>query len=75
VVVVGEQDPFAEQLCAQGLDRFGIDGGLECEGGWAVAGQGDGDDPVQPAGLEDPGDLAFDRLPGFAGLSAGRDGR
>ena len=45
---------------------------MQAQLGRAVADQGDGDDPGEPAGFEDLGDLGFDSVAGFAGLAAGQ---
>ena len=72
VVVVGEQDAFAEQLIGEGLDRFGVDGPLQGEVGRGLADEGVGDDPGQPAGLEDLGELGLDPAAVLAGFAAGQ---
>ena len=72
VVVVGEQDAFAEQLVGEDLDRLGVDAPM-CRAKLAGVSPIErvGDDPGQPAGLEDLGELGFDAGAVLAGPAAG----
>ena len=74
-VFVGEQDALAEQLFFEVGSGLGLGaarraaarrGRSPCKGG--------GDDPGEPAGLEDRGDLGLDLVLGFAGLAPAQAG-
>jgi len=67
LVAVGEQDPFAEVLVLQLAQRGLVGAPGQAQFGCAVAGEGDGKDPVQPAGCGDGGDLGVYLLAGAAG--------
>ncbi len=73
-MAVGEQDAFAEQLCFEGSSCSGFGSEPQSHVGGCVAGEGGGDDPVDPAWRDDAGDLGFDSVAGFAGAPAGEAG-
>jgi hypothetical protein len=75
LVLVGEQDPLAEQLVVEGLAGGGFGAPGEAQLAGLVAGERGGDHPRQPAGPQDLGDLAFDLVAALAGLAAGQTRR
>src|SRR5664279_6448281 len=74
VLVVGEQDPFAEHLVGEGSAVAGVDAPGEPVLGGGVAGQLDVDDAAQPRVVGDGGDLGLDGGPVAAGFAAGQGG-
>src|SRR5664279_6078628 len=72
VLVVGEQDPFAEHLVFQCPSSVTVDVPGEPVLGGGVAGQVAVDDAAQPRVVGDGGDLGLDGGPVAAGFAAGQ---
>jgi hypothetical protein len=71
VVVVGDQDPFAEDLVFQGGPGVFVDVPGQVQIGGGVAGQIPGQDPPDPGIFADPADLGGHGVFVAAGLAAG----
>jgi hypothetical protein len=74
VAAVGEQDPLAKDLVLQRAAGGGAGAEGDRQAGRGLAGEGDGENPVQPAGAQDFGDLGLDAVAVFAGVPAGEAG-
>src|SRR5664279_4086012 len=74
VVVVGDQDPFAEDPCFQRFPLRGVDGPGQSVLGGCVAGQVPVDDLTDPAVVGDLADFGGDLVAGAAGFPAFQGG-
>jgi hypothetical protein len=71
VGAVGEQDPFAEHFALQSAVGGGIGAPGDPQLRGVLAGEGDGDDPVDSAGAEDRRDLGLHAITVFFGCCRG----
>src|SRR5664279_1590960 len=74
VVVVGDQDPFAEHPCFQRFPLRGVDGPGESVLCGGVAGEVPVDDFIGPAVVGDVADFGGDLVAGAAGFPASQGG-
>jgi hypothetical protein len=72
--VVGDQDPFPEDLFLQGAAGDRVDAPGQAQVGWMFTGQVGGQDPGDPAGPGDRVDRSLYRGRGPAGVAAGQGG-
>ena len=73
VLVVGDQDTFAEDLGFQVGAGLVVDVEGEPVLGWGVSGQGDADDAPDPGVVDDPFDVGADLVAVAAGLAPCQD--
>jgi hypothetical protein len=69
VVVVGEEDPLAEELFFERPPGHGVLAEAQAERGRPITAQRRADDPGDPAGLGDAGDLGLDGVAVLSGLA------
>jgi hypothetical protein len=74
VVAVGEQDAFAEDLVFEPVGGRGCRCARSAGGSRGCRRSAGGDDPVEPAGREDPVDLGLDGGGRLAGAATGEPG-
>jgi hypothetical protein len=74
VVAVGEQDPIAEDPVLEPGSGAAVGAPGQAQFGALCAGEGGGEDLVDPAGFADRGDLGSHGVAVAAGFAAGQAG-